>query len=421
VRYELFVSFRYLRAKRRDAFISLITFISMAGVMIGVMVLNIVLAVMTGFERDLRDRILGFNPHVVLLSYGGTIDDYEPLVEQVKGIPGVMAAAPVVYGQAMLSGEHGVSGAVIRGVDPETGGAVIDVERYLKVGTLSALGTLHEVEITVEETQRQVKLPGIIIGNEMARQLAIFPGEPLTILSPQGTASPVGMMPKMKRFVVVGIFDSGMYDYDASLIYMSLADAQGFLGLAGAVSGIEARVRDVYESTGVASTLETRVGGFPYRVRDWTEINRNLFAALKLEKFVYFLVLCLIVVVAAFNIFATLTMVVKEKRKDIAILKSMGAGSGFVGRVFMLNGLIIGVVGTLLGVLLGALGCWVLDRYHFIELPKDVFIVSTVPVHMDPMNFVVVASVSVAICLLASVSPAWRAANLVPAEVIRYE
>lgn len=421
MRYEFFVSFRYLRARRRDAFVSLITFISMMGVMIGVMTLNIVLAVMTGFERDLRDRILGFNPHVVLLHYGGTIDRYGDLVGEVRRSAGVVAAAPVVYGQAMVSVERGVSGVVIRGVDPETGGGVIDLERYLKVGQLADLGSLHPMTVTVDGEPREVELPGLIIGEELGRQLAVFPRDAVTMLSPQGTASPMGMIPKMKRFVVVGVFDSGMYDYDASLVYMALDDAQAFLGLGDEVSGVEARVDDVYHAAAVARRLEAQVGGFPFRVRDWTEINRNLFAALKLEKFVYFIVLCLIVVVAAFNIFATLTMVVKEKRKDIAILKSMGAGNGWIGRIFMLKGLVIGCVGTLLGNALGILGCWLLQRYHFIELPKDVFIVSTVPVRMEPANFLVVAMVSVVICLLASVSPAWRAANLVPAEVIRYE
>jgi lipoprotein-releasing system permease protein len=273
----------------------------------------------------------------------------------------------------------------------------------------------------VDGEERRVELSGIIIGAELGRQLGVFLGDAVTLMSPRGVASPLGMVPKMKRFVIVGLFDSGMYDYDTALIYMALADAQSFLEVGDTVSGIEARVEEVYEAAAVARQLEARLGGFPYRARDWTEINRNLFAALKLEKMVYFIVLCLIVVVAAFNIFATLTMVVKEKRKDIAILKSMGASNGWIGRIFMLKGLVVGLVGTFLGNLGGLGGCWLLQRYQFIELPKDVFIVSTVPVRMDLSNFLVVAAVSVAICLLASLSPAWRAANLVPAEVIRYE
>ena len=421
MRYEFFVSFRYLRARRHDAFVSLITFISMMGVMIGVMTLDIVLGVMTGFERDLRDRILGFNPHLVLMSYGGTIGDPERVVQEVMETPGVTVAAPVVQGQGMVSAGHQMSGVVIRGVDPRSGGRVIDLERYLKVGRLADLGSARDVSMTVDGQERHVELSGIIVGTELARQLGVFLGDPLTVLSPQGAASPIGMVPKMKRFAIVGMFDSGMYDYDTSLVYMALADAQSFLEMRDEVSGIEARVADIYSAAAVARHLEASLGGFPYRARDWTEINRNLFAALKLEKAVYFIVLCLIVVVAAFNIFATLTMVVKEKRKDIAILKSMGASNGWIGRIFMFKGLVIGFVGMLLGNLGGLGGCWLLQRYQFIELPKDVFIVSTVPVRVDPANFLIVAAVSVAICLLASLSPAWRAANLVPAEVIRYE
>jgi lipoprotein-releasing system permease protein len=419
--YEFFVSFRYLRARRRDAFISLITLMSMGGVTIGVMTLNIVLAVMTGFEQDLRNRILGFNPHLVLMRYGSTIEDYDDVVKRIAALPDVVAAAPVVQGQAMVSANRGVSGVLIRGADPQSARAISDLEEYLTVGRLDDLGTAQSVTFTVDGEEREVELPGIIIGTELGRQLGVFPGDPVTVLSPEGTASPIGMVPKMKRFAVVGLFDSGMYDYDTSLMYMALSDAQNFLGLEGQVSGVEARVRDIYKAGTVGRRIEAQLGGFPFRVRDWTEVNRNLFAALKLEKFVYFIVLCLIVVVAAFNIFATLTMVVKEKRKDIAILKSMGASNPSIGRIFMLKGLVIGVVGMVLGNLGGLAGCWLLDRYHFVELPKDVFIVSTVPVHIDPANFAVVGVVSVAICLVASLSPAWRAANLVPAEVIRYE
>ena len=212
-----------------------------------------------------------------------------------------------------------------------------------------------------------------------------------------------------------------MFDYDTTLAYMALGDAQRFFELKGAVTGIEVRVRDVYGARAVARQIEAALGGFPYRARDWMEVNRNLFSALKLEKVVYGIVLCLIVVVAAFNILATLTMVVKEKRRDIAVLKSMGGSSASIGRIFILNGAVIGVAGTVLGNLLGLAGCWLLARYQFIELPKDVFLVTTLPVRFDPVNFAVVATVSIAICVLAALSPARRAASLVPVEVIRYE
>jgi lipoprotein-releasing system permease protein len=229
------------------------------------------------------------------------------------------------------------------------------------------------------------------------------------------------MVPRIKRFVVGGVFDSGMFDYDTTLAYMALADAQRFFDLKDDVSALEVRVREIYSAGAIARRLEQALGGFPYRARDWTEANRNLFAALRLQTVVSGIVLCLIVLVAAFNILATLTMVVKEKRRDIAILKSMGASSAAIARLFVLQGAIIGVTGTLAGNLLGLAGCWILARYQFVELPKDVFLFDTLPVDVNPVNFAVVGAVSIAICVVAALSPARRAASLVPVEVIRYE
>lgn len=421
------VGLRYLRAKRSEAFISLITVISIVGVMIGVMTLNIVLAVMTGFEEDLRDRILGFNPHIVLVSYAGTIANPDEVVQKVKDTPGVAAAAPLVYSQVMLSSGQSVSGVVVRGVPPDLEEAVIDLKAHLTSGSLEGLGAPFEVP--VEGTEKDADkdgradtttLTGVILGGELAKQLGLAVGDPVSVVSPLGTPSPVGPIPKVKRFVLAGTFDSGMYDYDSGLLYMALADAQKFFGLGKAITGVEIRVTDLYGAEKVARQLEQTLGT-PFRARDWMEVNRNLFLAFKLEKVVYFIVLTLIVLVAAFNIVATLIMVVMEKRKDIAILKSMGATDRSIARIFMLKGLIIGVVGTLLGVVGGYAGCWVLRRYQFVELPKDVFYVSTLPVRVYGENFATVALVSVVICLLATIYPARQAAGLAPVEVIRYE
>jgi len=420
VRWELFVGLRYLRARRRS-FLSLISFISLLGVTIGVATLDIVLAVMTGFEQDLRDKILGMNPHVVVVSYAGPVPADPTLVEKVRGVDGVAAAAPFVYGQAMLAVGRSASGVVVRGIDPATAGAVVDVEKHLQSGTLGELGVSHPVTLPLEEGGGKVDLPGIVIGGELARQLGVARGDVVSLISPLGTPGPAGMIPRIKRFVLAGVFDSGMFDYDQSLAYMGLADAQKFFDLKEDVSALEVRVEDIYAAKRISRTLETTLGGFPYRARDWTEANRNLFAALKLQTVVSTIVLCLIVVVAAFNILASLTMVVKEKRRDIAILKSMGGSNGSIGRIFILNGAVIGVAGTLLGNLLGLGGCWLLAHYRFVELPKDVFLVTTLPVRMDPINFLVVATVSVGICIIAALSPARRAASLVPVEVIRYE
>ena len=421
MRYELFLSLRYLRARRREVFISLITMISMVGVMIGVMTLNIVLAVMTGFEEDLRDRILGFNPHVVISSLQGFVDGYAEVVDVVSQVPDVVAVAPFVYGQVMVSAGQSVSGSLVRGVDPSLASAVVDIEAHLSFGEVDQLGQKQELTFQTEETVQTVHLSGVLVGHELARQIGVFVGDPINIISPLSTTpGPLGVVPRVKRFMIVGVFDVGMFEYDSALIYMSLADAQQFFTLGEQVTGIEVKIRDVYQAQTVARELES-VLGFPYTTRDWTEVNSNIFAALKLEKVVYFIVLLLIVLVAAFNIIATLIMVVMEKRKDIAVLKSMGATGNALSRVFIYKGLIIGVVGTLMGTLLGWVGCWLLDRYEFIELPKDVFYVSTLPVKMYAENFFIVGVASVIICLLATIYPARQAARLAPVEVIRYE
>jgi lipoprotein-releasing system permease protein len=417
MRYELFIGLRYLRAKRKEAFISLITLISVLGVVIGVMTLNIVLAVMTGFEEDLRDRILGFTPHVEVLGASGTMPDEAGVVRQIEAVPGVVAAAPFVTGQAMLAAPPHVTGAVVRGITPA--GGVIDRERYLKQGDIEALGRLHDVPLD-EGRGGTVELPGLIVGKDIARQLGLLVGDPVTVVSPLATPTIAGLVPRVKRFVVVGIFDSGMAEYDSALVYMDLASAQAFFDLAGAVSGIEIRGTDLYAAKELARHIERALGpGF--RVRDWMDTNENLFSAAKLGKTVYFIVLLLIVLVAAFNIVSTLIMVVMEKRKDIAVLKSMGAPRAAVGRIFIFKGMIIGVAGTLIGSLGGYAGAALLRRYHFIELPKDVFGIDTVPVKLYPEYFLVVTAATLVICLLASVYPARQAARLAPVDVIRYE
>ena len=421
MRYELFISLRYLRAKRREAFISLITVITTLGVTIGVMTLDIVLSVMTGFEEDLRARILGFNPHIVISSMTGPISDYQQIVEKVRQMPEVEAAAPFVYSQVMVTSRQSVSGVLVRGLEPAHANDVVDLADHLKNGTLDGLGRERDIVVRESGEERTVTLSGVIIGGTLAQQLGVLPGDPINIVSPlNNTPGPLGLVPKVKRFVVAALFDSGMFTYDEGLIMMSLSDAQNFFSLGDRVSGVEVRVSDPYAAQAFARRLEAALG-FPFKARDWTESQRNLFAALALEKTVYFIVLLLIILVAAFNIIATLIMVVMEKRKDIAVLKSMGATSRSIGRIFVYKGVILGTIGTLLGTLLGYGGCWLLDRYHFIELPKDVFYVSTLPVKIYPENFLMVGAASIIICLLATIYPARQAARLAPVEVIRYE
>jgi lipoprotein-releasing system permease protein len=416
MKYELFIGLRYLRARRRETFISLITVISVVGVMIGVMTLNVVMAVMTGFEETLRDRLLGINAHVVLVRSGEPLSDYEKLVAETSKESGVVAASPTIYGQAMLTSGPRVSGVVIRGIDPDRINGVVDIQRFMREGGLQNLKKPHPIQVE----DRTVFLPGVILGIRLANQLGVFPGTPVQVVSPLGSPTAIGVIPKIKRFVVVGLFDSGMSEIDSTLVYMSLADGQKFFELPDRVTHIEIRVQDVYQAQRVANEIQRKLG-FPYLTEDWSRLWPNLFSALKLEKTVYFLVLLLMVLIGAFNIVSTLIMIVMEKRKDIAILQSMGASRESIRKIFLIKGCIIGAVGTILGVIFGLVICLLIERYQFIELPKDVFLISTVPVRIYLSNFLIVAFASLFVCVAASIYPARQAAKLDPVEIIRYE
>lgn len=413
--YELFIALRYLRAKRREAFISLITVISTAGIAIGVMTLTITLAVMTGFEGDLRTRILAFNPHVTIWGQLGSLADPDGVAARAQAVPGVRVAEPFVYGQLMLSTPKQFAGVLVRGIPPD-GAAQAELARRLRSGRVEDLGRAVAVPLG-NGRGATAQIPGIVLGSALAEKLGVGVGDAVDV-----AAAPVrhGGVPRLRRFAVVGEFSSGMPEYDSGLAYVSLADAQRLYELDTAVTGIEVTVDDIYAAGRIADRLAADLG-VSYRVRDWMEANENLFAALTMQKTVYSIVLLLIVLVAAFTVLATLVMVVMEKRKDIAILKSMGATGGSIARVFIYKGLTIGVVGTLLGNLGGWGGCWLLERYQFIELPQDVFFVNTVPVAVHPPYFVAVTVATLLICLLATLYPARKAARLPPVDVMRYE
>lgn len=412
--FEFFVSLRYMLAKRRQTFISLITVISIAGVAVGVTALIVVLAVMNGFQQDLRDRILGITSHIVVGRFDGAISDYRQVIDEIKKEPGVTGASPYVYTQVMLSSGRGVSGALLRGIDPKTASEVVNIQKDM------IRGNLTDLDRSAPASDSGVSHPGIILGIELANTLGVRQNDWITIISPTGRLTPMGQAPKSKLFKVVGIFQSGMFEYDNTLAYIGIKDAQQFLGIGDVVSGIEVRIDDIYQAQEIAKRLRLQLGG-SFWVRDWMQMNRSLFSALKLEKVVMFIILTLIVLVAAFNIVSSLIMLVMEKTRDIAILKAMGATTASIRKIFVLEGFMIGVSGTILG-LLGGFGlCAILKKYHFIELPRDVYYISTLPVHLEGFDVAIIAFSAILISLVATLYPSRQAAKLEPAEALRYE
>ncbi|PLX51576.1 MAG: lipoprotein-releasing system transmembrane subunit LolC [Desulfobulbaceae bacterium] len=419
--YEWFISLRYLKARRRQGFISLISIISVAGVTVGVMALIVVLAVMTGFTDSLREKILGINSHIVIQRLGRGITDYRKVSAMVLQTEGVLAATPYTYSQTMLSVPDASSGVVVRGIDPATANNVLSLSNQLVEGSVDALNDeKQETDASSTSSSAPRSLPGIILGKEIARSLRVDMGDNIRLFSPSGPLTPMGVIPKIKTCRVVGIFDTGMYEYDSSLAYVSLTTAQDFLELDEAVHGLELKVDDIYKASVIAKELEKKLG-FGYVVKDWISMNKNLFSALKLEKTAMFIVLALIVLVAAFNIISTLIMVVMSKGKDIAILKSMGATSKGIMKIFIYEGLVIGLTGTVLGVIGGLALCEVLSRYQFIKLPSDVYPITTLPVKILPMDVTLVAVSAALITLLATIYPSWKASKIDPAVALRYE
>jgi lipoprotein-releasing system permease protein len=423
--YEFFVSLRYLRAKRKQVFVSVITLISVAGIFLGVAALIIVLAVMNGFETDLRNKILGINSHIVLMEYSGPMKQHAQVIRDIENVPGVVAATPFIYSQAMVKSGNSASGIVLRGLQVESAFQVITLGK-MKEGGMDFLQADRRPVQKIDPGL--VDLPGIIVGKELAKNLGIFLFQPISIVSPTGMVTPMGMVPRMKRFLVVGIFDSGFYEYDSTLAFLSLRDCQDFLNMGDLVTGVEIRVHDIYKADAIAKTIERKLG-FPYWARHWMEMNKNLFAALRLEKRVMFIILSLIVLVAAFNIITTLIMVVMEKSKDIAILKSMGATSRGIMKIFILQGVIIGTIGTLLGAAGGITVALNLSKISiFVEkllgvkiLPGDVYYLSELPSRVHYGDVAVIIAGSLIICFLSTIYPSWRASKLDPAEALRYE
>jgi len=423
--YELLISLRYLRARRKQVFVSIITFIAIAGIFLGVAALIIVLAVMNGLETDLRGKILGINSHVVLMEYTGPMKHYQEVKQSVETVPGVEAATPFIYSQAMLKNGEQVIGTVLRGLSLPDALKVINLGR-MQGGSIADLSAKRRVIPGLNPELSS--LPGILIGKELAKNLGLFLHEPLYVISPMGVSTPMGMVPRMKKFLIVGIFDSGFYEYDVTLAYISLSDCQEFLNTGDTASGLEIRVADIYKADSVARSIEKRLS-FPFWARNWMEMNKNLFSALRLEKRVMFIILSLIVLVAAFNIITTLIMIVIEKNRDIAILKSMGATSRSIRMIFIFQGLIIGLIGVILGCLGGLAVAFNLESISkFVEnllgfkiLPGDVYYLSELPSQVNYTDVAIIVAGTLLICFIATLYPSWRASKLDPAESLRYE
>ena len=424
--YELRISWRHLCSRKSQKFISIITFISMGGVAVGVMALIVVIAVMTGFGQNLRDKILGTNSHIVVTQLiSGGMEDYESVLEQIKTVPQVKDAAPFILKQVMLTFRQRSSGVVIRGVDPDREANISDLQKNLTEGKLVYL---DRAPPSPTQGDSGIQRKGIILGKELARSLGAYTGDVLAMMSPSVRMTPLGIIPKIKMVEVVGIFESKMYEYDSNLAFISLSSAQSLFGMKNRVSGIEIKVDDIDAAGHIAVLIQKKLGA-PYFARGWMQMNKNLFSALKLEKITMFIILILIILVAAFNIISTLFMVVMDKAKDIAILKSMGATRASIMKIFSMQGLIIGVCGTALGCLAGFTIVPNLNKIvGFIEqlfdieaFPSDVYYLDELPSQIQYFDSFLIIVFSILICFLASLYPAWRASRLDPVEGLRYE
>lgn len=405
--YQLFIAFRYLKSKKRHRGVSFNTAISIGGVALGVMALLVVLSVMSGFHEDLQKKILGVNAHIVVLDYKGSLDNYEGAIEKIKADKDIVSASPFVLGQVMVSFRGKGQGVYIRGVAPSMEEKTTDISKHIKEGSLN-------------ELDAKDGLPGIIIGSELANRLGVFKNDEINILSPTGEIGPLGMLPKVKPFRVAGIFEVGMFEYDSNLVLVGLKSAQDFFGMKNAVTGIEVRISDIYKAGRVRERIQ-KIFGYPYQARDWMQMNKNLFSALKLEKFAMFIILILIILVASFNIVSTLIMNVIEKEREIAILKTMGSTNRGIMSIFMFQGFIIGLIGTVIGLGGGYALSYILNTSQIIKLPPDIYYLSHLPVKTNLSDFISVSLSAILISFLSTIYPAWQAAKLNPVEPLRYE
>ena len=407
MRFEWFVGVRYLKEKRRQRFISMVRLISIAGIAIGVMALAVALSMTSGFQSALRDKIIGTNAHVLVMRYGTDIEQPVAMMEKVGEIEGIAATTPFVYGEAMLTSGVGICGAVVRGVDLDSVGSVTDLRSALRQGDF-------------EEIRSGGETAGIFLGAEVARTLKADVGDRVDVIAMTDEEEATGFATRMRPFVVKGIIEIGMYEYDASLTFIDIVEAQDFFTMGESVTGFEIRVEDPERSAEIADLVQEHLG-FPFWARDWKEMNRNFFAALKLQKTVMFIVLALIILVGAFNIISTLIMTVMEKNRDVAVIRAMGATAGSIMRIFIIEGMSIGCIGTALGMAGGYAACRLLAAWDLIRLDPQVYYIGSLPVEIRIADFLVIAAAALGLSLVATLYPSRWASRLDPVEAIRYE
>jgi lipoprotein-releasing system permease protein len=419
VRFELFVAARYLRAKRRQALVGVVTAISVVGVAAGVAALILALAITNGMRRDLQDRLLGSTAHVELMRVAGDgIRNWRPLVERLRGVKGVVAAAPGLYGQVLISRGARSGGALIKGIVPSDERKVSDLLQAVSMGSAAELE--DQGSGTRDQGSASEATSPLVIGKDLAETLGAQVGDTVLVTSPQGELTPFGIVPKYREFRVVGVFASGFYQYDSTYAFMRLKDAQVLFSEPDLISVVSFRVKDLYKAAEVGKAVE-QAAGPGFQATNWMEQNRELFRALRLEQVVTFIVLALIVCVAALNILIALTMMVMEKTREIAVLMSFGVTEGQVRRIFLLQGLLISVVGTAIGLIAGYGLSWAGGHYRFIHLDASVYSIDYLPFAPKFTDALLVAAVSLGVSLLATVYPSRSAARVLPAEALRYE